>query len=186
MDTTFEIIVKIFWAVIVVLGFAIFFNTPKRTFWVVALLGALGFGVKTILISTVMEGQFVLASLAGATVVGILGVYFAHRVHTPPIVFTIPAVINMIPGKQGYEFVIGILKLVTAGDKDVDFRFFLHVMNSGLSASFILLALTSGIIFPILFLNTKSVKNKDPNKIMKNELIRRPKISHYKRSKKRI
>lgn len=187
MDITFEIVIKIFWAVVVVLGFALLFNTPKRALWVAALLGALGFGLKTLLIHTVIEGQLVLASLAGASLVGILGVYFAHRVHTPPIIFTIPAVINMIPGKLGYEFVIGILKLVTAGkNQDVDFQFFLQVMNAGLSACFILLALTSGIIFPILFLNTKSVKNKDLNKIMKNELIRKPQIARYKRAKRKL
>ena len=187
MDIPFNIAVRIFWAVIVALGFALMFNTPRRALWAVAVLGALGFGVRVVLLEFFLHGQMVLCALAGAATVGISGVYFAHRVHTPPIVFTIPAVINMIPGKSGYEFIIGILKLVTAGENhDVTFEFFLKVMNAGLNTAFILLALAAGIIFPILFFKTSSVKNRDLNKIVRDRLIRRPGIIRYKRSRRKL
>lgn len=164
-------ILLLFWAMLVSLGFAVLFNSPRRALWVVALLGAVGFGVKTALISTVLPEQVVLASLAGASAVGILGTYFAHRVHTPPIVFTIPAVINMIPGKFGYEFMIGLLQTVTfSSEKRGSFDFFMEVLNNGLKTGFILMALAFGVIFPILIFNTRTAKHKDLHKIVRKNL----------------
>lgn len=161
----------LFWAMLVSLGFAALFNTPRRAMWVVALLGAIGFGIKTILNTDIIPGQVMLASLAGASAVGILGIYFAHRVHTPPIVFTIPAVINMIPGKFGYEFMIGLLHTVTFGkDKSGSFDFFMEVLNNGLKTGFILMALAFGVIFPILIFNTRTAKHRDLNEIVKKNL----------------
>lgn len=183
----FEILEKIFWSSLVSLGFAILFNTPKRALWVVALLGAIGFGVKMIMVNFVIPKQVIFASLAGASVVGILGVYFAHRVHTPPIVFTIPAVINMVPGKFGYEFIIGLLKLVSFGkESSIDFSFFMEVLNNGLKAGFILMALAFGVIFPILIFNTKTVKDKDLHRLVSEKIIRRAKIIRYKKSRKNL
>ena len=76
-------------------------------------LGGVGWGIKFVLLATLMPEQIVTTSFLGACAVGLLAVYFAHRVHTPPIVFTIPAVINMIPGKYGYEFMMNTIKIVT-------------------------------------------------------------------------
>lgn len=180
-----EVIEKIFFSVFVSLGFAILFNTPKRALWVVGLLGGVGFGIKTILLKSIMPEQVIVASLAGASTVGLLGMYFAHRVHTPPIVFTVPAVINMIPGKFGYEFIIGLLKIVSFGkDQKVDFDFFMQVMNSGLKATFILMALAAGVIFPILVFNTQTVKDKDLHRVINQKVIRRVKALRFRNSRK--
>ena len=175
----FDFLLQIFWAMLVSLGFATLFNTPRRAMIAVAVLGMIGFGLRTLLLSTLLPQQVVLASLAGASLVGILGIYFAHLVHTPPIVFTIPAVINMIPGKFGYEFMIGLLKIVSFGeDKSGSFDFFMETLNNGLKAGFILMAIAFGVIFPILVFNTKTVKNKNLNSFLKNTLF------HYQDEKK--
>lgn len=185
MGIPFEIFEKIFWSAFVSVGFAILFNTPRRALWVVALLGAVGFGIKVLMLNLVIPKQVVFASLAGASAVGILGMYFAHRVHTPPIVFTIPAVINMVPGKFGYEFIIGLLKLVSFGkENSVDFPFFMEVLNNGLKAWFILLALAFGVIFPILIFNTTTVKDKDLHRLISGKIFRRAKIIRYKKSRR--
>ncbi len=42
-----KIIEQIVWAIIVSVGFAIFFKTPKRALWAAALLGGIGFSCKT-------------------------------------------------------------------------------------------------------------------------------------------
>lgn len=179
MDIPFEIIYKIFWSIFVSLGFAVMFNTPRRALWVVALLGAVGFGIKIILMKYVLIDQIVLASLIGASAVGLLGVYFAHRVHTPPIAFTISAVINMIPGKYGYNFVIGVLKLVTF-EKKVTFEEAMKILNDGLITGFVVLALSFGVIISILIFNTSSVKNRDPHEIGR-KIIRHSKILRHRK-----
>ncbi|MEN2436302.1 threonine/serine exporter family protein [Weeksellaceae bacterium A-14] len=183
----FEIGCKIFWAIFVSLGFAVLFNTPRRAMWVVALLGAVGFGFKIFLLKTIIPDQVIFGSLVGAVAVGVLGVYFAHRVHTPPIVFTVPAVINMIPGKYGYEFIIGLLQIVGYEKANKDsFQFVMEVMNNGLKTGFILMALAFGVIFPILIFNTKTVKNNDIHRLINEKVVRRVKVIRYRKSRKNI
>ena len=121
-----------------------------------------------------MPDQIVITSFLGACTVGLLAVYFAHRVHTPPIVFTIPAVINMIPGKFGYEFMMNIIKIVTVQtpqEETLDLLF--RTIKLGLQTGFITMCLAFGVIAPMLLFNTYSVKGKDLNEVIKHRLLRR-------------
>lgn len=176
----FDISEKIFWAILVSLGFSILFNTPRRALWAVVLLGGLGFGIKTLVMLYLFPNQLVMASLLGASVVGLSGLYFAHRVHTPPIVFTIPAVINMIPGTLGYNFMMGILNIVSAKKTEpISVDSLIETLSNGLNAGFIILVLAFGVVFPIMIFNTRTVKNKDLNRYLKN------KITKFKRKSRR-
>ncbi|MBS9767338.1 MAG: threonine/serine exporter family protein [Flavobacteriaceae bacterium] len=159
---------KMIWATFVSTGFAILFTTPRRALWATGLLGAVGFSVKYILLHSVLIDHIVVSSFIAAVIVGILGMYFAHRVHTPPVVFTIPAVINMVPGKLGYEFMIGLIKIVSfEKDFDITLPFVYETMNKGLKTGFIMLVLALGVTTPILLFNTYSVKDKDLHNILK-------------------
>ena len=168
---------KIFWSMWVAVGFAMLFNTPKRALLITAILGGVGFATKFILLNTILHNQLVVSSFLGAFAVGMLGVYFAHRVHTPPIVFTIPAVINMIPGKFGYEFMMGLIRLVTEEDKqNILPHDFMETFSFGLLTTFIVMALAFGIVAPVLLFNTKTVKNKDLrdlNKKIRQKVLRK-------------
>ena len=165
---------RIFWSMWISIGFALLFNTPRRALWITGVLGGIGWGIKFILLGTVMPEQIVITSFLGACAVGLLAVYFAHRVHTPPIVFTIPAVINMIPGKFGYEFMMNIIKIVTVQtpeDETLDLLF--KTFKLGLQTGFITMCLAFGVIAPMLLFNTYSVKDKDLNDIIKRRLLRK-------------
>ena len=174
-DTFLELSERIFWSMWVSIGFAMLFNTPRRALWITGILGGIGWGIKTTLLFTIMPEQIVLCSFIGACTVGFLGVYFAHRVHTPPIVFTIPAVINMIPGKYGYEFMMGLIKIVTLKyDSSQQLaQIISENMKLGLQTCFITLGLAFGVIAPILLFNTYSVKGTDLNKFIKRKLNRK-------------
>ncbi len=163
---------------LVSVGFAMLFNTPKRALWLVALLGGLGFMIKVVLMKTILPGNDVVAASLGAFAVGFAAVYFSHIVHTPPIVFTIPAVINMIPGKYGYQFMIGLMEIVTSpGELVLKNELITDTINKGLKTGFITLGLAFGIIAPMLLLNTYTVKNKDLNKILKRRVTKALKAS---------
>ena len=165
---------RIFWSMWISIGFALLFNTPRRALWITGVLGGIGWGIKFILLGTIMPEQIVITSFLGACAVGLLAVYFAHRVHTPPIVFTIPAVINMIPGKFGYEFMMNIIKIVTVQtpeDETLDLLF--KTFKLGLQTGFITMCLAFGVIAPMLLFNTYSVKDKDLNDIIKRRLLRK-------------
>ena len=174
LDVLLALSVRIFWSMWISIGFALLFNTPRRALWITGLLGGVGWGIKFVLLGTIIPEQIVITSFLGACAVGLLAVYFAHRVHTPPIVFTIPAVINMIPGKYGYEFMMNIIKIVTVQtpeDETLDLLF--KTFKLGLQTGFITMCLAFGVIAPMLLFNTYSVKDKDLNDIIKRRLLRK-------------
>ena len=112
-------------------------------------------------------------ALWATALLGFLGIYFAHRVHTPPMVFTIPAVINMIPGKSGYEFMMGLIKIVTiTHEHDRTLETIFETIKLGLQTGFITLSLAFGVIAPVLLLNTYTIKDKDLNKFIAKKLKR--------------
>lgn len=165
---------RIFWSMWISIGFALLFNTPRRALWITGLLGGLGWGIKFVLLGTIMPDQIVITCFLGACTVGLLAVYFAHRVHTPPIVFTIPAVINMIPGKFGYEFMMNIIKIVTVQTpQEETLNLLFRTIKLGLQTGFITMCLAFGVIAPMLLFNTYSVKGKDLNEVIKHRLLRR-------------
>ncbi|MDR2122139.1 MAG: threonine/serine exporter family protein [Flavobacteriaceae bacterium] len=161
---------KIFWSMWVSIGFAVIFRTPKRSMWVVALLGGLGFSCRALLLYY-FDDQIVFASFIAASLVGILSVYFAHRVHTPPIVFTIPAVINIIPGKPGYEFMISLIEVMTLKEgESLQFNYLVEMLEKATRTGFTLLALAFGVVFPLLIFKTQSVKQTNLNQIFLSKL----------------
>ncbi|GET28937.1 threonine/serine exporter family protein [Prolixibacter sp. SD074] len=144
------------WLGFAALGFAILFNVPQRTLPFIWLLGALG-GITKLLV-LFFGGNIILASLAGAVVVGILSIPAAHNKHAPPLVFSIPAVIPMVPGAFAYRMMLGLIKL--AGNTGAES--YSDVLNSavsnGLKTLFILLSLAAGVAIPMLITRKESAK----------------------------
>jgi uncharacterized membrane protein YjjB (DUF3815 family) len=96
-------------AFVVAVGFSLLFSTPRRVMAVAGLLGGIGHGLRFLLISA--GSDIIPATLAGAVSIGLLGIFMAHRVHTPPVVFTMPACITMIPGLFAYRAMLGCIKI---------------------------------------------------------------------------
>lgn len=156
-----SIIESIFWSIFVSAGFAVLFSTPPKATVAAGILGGIGFGIKSICLHYFFIDQVILSTFFGASAIGLLGLVVAHYVDSPPIVFTIPAAINMIPGKYGYSFMMQLLNWVTETSASHDDKLFyaLQTMELGFKTLFILLALSTGIIIPILLLNVNSAKN---------------------------
>ncbi len=94
---------------IVAVGFAILFSTPRRILCVAGLLGGLGHCIRFLLLENGIG--LVPATLAAAVFIGLTGIPLAHRVHTPPVVFTMPACITMIPGLYAYRAMLGCIRI---------------------------------------------------------------------------
>lgn len=143
------ILEKGFWAGFASMGFAILFNVPQRTLLVIWAMGAFGGLTKFFLLG--LEVNIVLASLAGATIIGILSVYAAHNKQAPPLVFSTPAVIPMVPGAFAYRMMLGCMELAnTSINSDTYIRTLAETTNNGLKAFFILIALSAGVAIPML------------------------------------
>ncbi len=95
---------------LIAVGWGILFNTPRQVLCVAALLGGLGHSIRYLLLEAA-GAPLVLATLAGTVTIGFLGIIFARKVDTPPVIFTMPACITMIPGMYAYHTMLGFIKM---------------------------------------------------------------------------
>lgn len=145
------------WFGLAAMGFGVLFNVPTRTLFGIWLLGAAG-GLTKVLSMHFGLGV-VLATLAGATVIGFLSIQAAHLRHAPPSVFAIPAVIPMIPGILAYRMMLGLVSLAGAIDPDNYLQVLSETVNNGLKVLFILMCLAGGVAIPMLITRKESAKH---------------------------
>lgn len=142
MDLLWFLLEDAFWAAIAATGFAILFNVPVRTLPVCALCGAVAHSLRAYL---EYEGVSIEAgSLIAATVVGLMGEFFSHKVHTPASVFTIPGVIPMVPGVFAFKTMMGMINL-TYAKADTSQTLLMETVSNGIKTGIILGSLSLGI-----------------------------------------
>lgn len=147
---------KFIWFGFAAMGFAILFNVPVRTLFQVWLLGAFG-GLTKIILMHFGVGV-VLSTFSGATLIGLLTIAAAHSKHAPPLVFSIPAVIPMVPGAFAYRMMIGLIRLAGDSSSAGYQQILSDTFSNGLKVMFILMALAVGVALPMLITRKKSVK----------------------------
>ncbi len=168
---------KLLFGGITSLGFALIFNTSKRALWTVFLLGAVGYFIKYF-ISQELGINLILSIFIASSIVGISGMYFAHRTHTPPIIFMIPAVINMIPGLISYRFMMGMINWISnSTGQRPPVEAVIETFSYGITTLFVLFALAFGIAFPIIVFKSDTVKGKDLNVLIKKYFTKNKRIS---------
>lgn len=170
----FVILEKAFWAGAAAIGFGVLFNVPVRTLFFIFVLGFCGSLVKFMLIGSGMN--VVIAAFAGATVVGFLSIWTSLSKHAPPLVFSVPAVIPMVPGIFAYRTMLGLISLTST--ENVDYVQVLgETFSNGAKASFILMCLSVGVGIPHL------ITRKDSAKEMVLETKRRIVVKSKRRQK---
>ena len=159
-----EAIIKVselsIWSGIAAVGFGILFNIPRKTILVVFFLGFAAGLVKFLLIH--FNVNIVLSSLVATSFVGILSSPLAHKVHHPPVVFSIPAVIPMIPGYYAYETVLSIMSFTFMEEGNPQkVELIVSIFYNGFTTLFILIAITIGVSLPLLLSRKETVKKND-------------------------
>lgn len=143
------------WFGFAALGFAVLFNVPPRALVAVWLLAVAGGFVKLVTLGLGLGP--VTASLLGASTIGVLSIPAAHNRHAPPMVFSIAAVIPMVPGVFAYRTMIGLVQLT--GEVDSAYQQALsETINNGAKALFILMALAVGVALPNIVMRLDSAK----------------------------
>jgi uncharacterized membrane protein YjjB (DUF3815 family) len=151
------ILEKGIWFGFAALGFAVLFNVPQRTLIIIWMLGAAG-GLTKLLLMQANVG-IVVATLAGAAVIGVLSVSAAHNKHAPPLVFSIPSVIPMVPGAFAYRMMLGLIKLAGTAVTDPTYHQTLaETTSNGLKTMFILMSLAAGVSIPMLISRKDTIK----------------------------
>ena len=156
------------WLGLAAIGFAVLFNVPRRALGVIFVIAALG-GLAKLL----MMQQGIVAALAafvGASLIGLLSVMAAHQRKAPPMIFAIPAVIPMIPGFFAYQAMVGMIELTAEKNPLLYSKLFFETVNNGLSALFVLLALSAGVAIPMLITRKQTIKRLQPDDNLEVEM----------------
>lgn len=134
----------------------ILFGSPKRVLWVAGLLGGLGHSLRFVLLWAGME--LIAATLISSAFIGLAGIYCAHKVHHPPVVFTMPACITMIPGLYAYRTMLGCIKLTDQTIVDHNPDIIGQIGHNLMLAMSLLFTLAIGISVAALLFRSQSVK----------------------------
>lgn len=157
-----EILIKSFWAGIGAIGFAVLFNVPRRVILPIWALGALGGLIKFTAMQ--FETGIVFASFLGAAAIGMLSIRMAHFRKSPPLVFSIPSVIPMVPGLFAYKMMLGLITLTSIENTDTYLQALIETVNNGAKMMFVLISLGTGVAIPMLLSRKESIKNSKFNK----------------------
>ena len=136
---------------------AILFGTSRKVLYVAGLLGGMGHALRFILIQ--LQFGLISSTLAASVLIGFIGIFAARCVDHPPVVFTMPACITMIPGMYAYRTMI-------AGIKSTDYNYLLNdstilpemVHNFMLTVS-LLFTLAIGISISVLLFRKESSRD---------------------------
>ncbi len=140
---------------IAAVGFAVLFNVPKRTLGCIMLAGIISVFIKFNALS--ININIVFSSFFSSFTVGILSPFFAHYIKAPPLTFSIPAVIPVLPGTFIYKTMIGFIQLINYTNIKNFNEIFTHTLNNGLKSTFIVMVLAVGISTPHLLLRKESL-----------------------------
>ena len=158
----YELFIKSFWSGVAGIGFAILFNVPKRTLIAIFILGLLGGVIK---FGSLYSGMgIVFATFLSASVVGFLSIQTAHWMKSPPMIFSIPAVIPMVPGLLAYKMMLGVISLSNLENSEVYLINLIETVNNGVKSILILIAIAIGVSIPMLLTRKESMKSSESKK----------------------
>jgi uncharacterized membrane protein YjjB (DUF3815 family) len=133
-------------AAVPAVGFGMAFNVPARILGWCALGGALGRALRHLLAVSGIPMPW--ATFLAAAAVSWLGVWAAQRLHAHPKVFTVAAVIPMLPGIPIYTALLALSEIQAKG---LTTQLLTTAITSGLDATFTVAALAVGLAVPGLF-----------------------------------
>lgn len=140
-------------AMIPALGFALVFNVPQKALKYCAIGGAIGHGTRFLLMYWGISIEW--STLVAATLVGMIGVHWSHRFLAHPKVFTVAALIPMVPGVFAFKAMIAIVEINHRG---FSLELWGLMIENVLKAMFIVAALAIGLAMPgLLFYRRRPV-----------------------------
>ncbi len=109
MDLLLGLLNDMLFAAIPAVGFALVFNVPQKALIYCALGGAIGHGSRYLMMHYGVPIEW--ATLFAATIVGMIGVHWSHRFLAHPKVFTVAALIPMVPGVFAFRAMIALVEI---------------------------------------------------------------------------
>lgn len=156
MKLIIEILTDFSIAFCVAFCWGILFGTTRKALYVAGILGGLGHGLRFVLLQTGLG--LIPCTLAASVVIGLAGIFAAHRIHNPPVVITMPACITMIPGLYAYRSMLASIKLSDQSILDKDPNIIPTIAHNAVLTFSLLFTLAVGISISALLFRNKSVK----------------------------
>lgn len=153
MNLLFALLADMALASVPAVGFALVFNVPRDVLKYCALGGAIGHGLRFLLLKAGMPIEW--GTFLAAATVSLLGVVAAQRLRAHPKVFTVAAMIPMVPG---IPFFTALLALVEIHSKGITPELLDTAITQGLRTAIIVAALAIGLATPgLLFYRRRPV-----------------------------
>lgn len=143
-------------AFVVAVCWGILFGTPKKVLVVAGLLGGMGHCLRFICLE--LNLGLILATLVGSVAIGFIGIFVAHKVNNPPVVFTMPACITMIPGMFAYKTMLAGIKVTDLPTVEEDPTILVSMAHNFTLTVSLLFTLAIGICIAVLLFRKTSVK----------------------------
>ena len=148
MELLIDILQDMFFAALAAVGFASISNTPFSVIKYCALLGAVGHGLRFVLMQC-FEWHIVVSAAIASLAVGLLAVMLCTRVKCPPETFSYPSLLPMIPGMYAYRAVQGLVMCLSV-DAETEFDHYFYLMNyNGMVCIVIVSVMVIGVTLPI-------------------------------------
>lgn len=142
-----------------VVGFcwAILFSSPRRVLWVAGLLGGAGHSLRFVLLQLGLG--IIPATLVASVMIGLVGIYISHQIKNPPVVFTMPACITMIPGMFAYRTMLASIKITDLNTFESDPHILIDMTHNFMLTISLLFSLAIGICIGALLFRKSSTKD---------------------------
>lgn len=144
-------------AFLVAVGWSVLFGTPARIMWVAGLLGGVGHCFRFVLLEASVG--LILSTLLASVLIGLAGIFLAHRVNHPPVVFTMPACITMVPGLYAYRTMLGGIKITDADILRENPTLLAEIAHNTMLTFSLLATLAIGISVGVLLFRKRSVRD---------------------------
>ncbi|WP_394157403.1 threonine/serine exporter family protein [Vibrio campbellii] len=152
-DLALGLLNDMFFAAIPAVGFAMVFNVPQKALKYCAIGGAIGHGCRYLMMHFGLPIEW--ATFFAATLVGLIGVHWSHRFLAHPKVFTVAALIPMVPGVFAYKAMIAMVEINHLGYSP---ELIATCMENFLKAMFIIAGLAVGLAVPgLLFYRRRPI-----------------------------
>lgn len=153
MDLFIGLIRDMLLAMVPAVGFALVFNVPPKALKFCAMGGAIGHGSRYVLMEYGVPIEW--ATLGAATLVGMIGVHWSHRFLAHPKVFTVAAMIPMVPGVFAFKAMIAVVEINHVGYSP---ELWAILIENFIKTLFIVAALAIGLAMPgLLFYRRRSI-----------------------------
>ena len=158
-----DVLFKGIWCALAAMGFGVLFNAPRKSLWMILLVGFLGGTTKFALMLPAVGARIVFATFLTGLVIGFAGVYLGNWRKLIPMMITIPSVIPLVPGVFFYRSILGLISLAQVPSEEYTQQVNQTVYN-GTMTVFVLLAITLGVVIPLILFKLENVKTSTTSK----------------------